>query len=72
MTQARVNIEYGFTLCLKSRTKRSLIRTCPPDNNRANYICSVTVQDNPNDLMRLHVIPDSHDDDIHCVKKVNI
>ncbi|XP_076055509.1 uncharacterized protein LOC143033843 [Oratosquilla oratoria] len=71
VTSVRMNVEYGFTLCLKSLDNQIDGRECMPDINRDHYVCGVTIIDNPNEIIRLQVIPDD-DDDILCKRKVPV
>lgn len=69
-TQVQVDVEYGFTLCLKSHDQLTDTRECPPDIHRGHYICSVVVVHNPNQITSLEVVPIlDDDDDIHCERK---
>lgn len=72
-TQMQVDVEYGFTLCLKSHDQLTDSRECPPDTRRGHYICSVVVLHNPNQITSLEVVPIlDDDDDIHCERKRNV
>ncbi|KAG0711296.1 Cystatin [Chionoecetes opilio] len=72
-TQMQVDVEYGFTLCLKSHNQLTDSRECPPDIHRGHYICSVVILHNPNQITSLEVIPIlDDDDDIHCERKRNV
>ncbi|KAK8381965.1 hypothetical protein O3P69_015165 [Scylla paramamosain] len=72
-TQIQVDVEYGFTLCLRSRDQLTDNRECPPDMRRGHYICSVVVLHNPNQITSLEVVPILDDDnDIHCERKRNV
>lgn len=69
----QVDVEYGFTLCLKSHDQLTDNRECPPDIHRGHYICSVVVVHNPNQITSLEVVPIlDDDDDIHCERKASV
>lgn len=71
MTRAQVNIEYGFTYCLKSPNQMADPRSCPIDTTRPHYLCSVFVMHSPNHVTALEVVPILDDsNDIHCEMRV--
>lgn len=73
MTKVEVNVEYGFKLCLKSVDQQTDSRVCPRDVQRDNYVCSVYVVHNPNQISTLEVIPVLEDDhEIHCERKRSV